>query len=261
MKQPWDSAVAFGGGVSLGLPFAAAALIILENPGLYPSDPVGQAVFAFMAARVAAYLAVTRLRRMSLGALIVFFSADVLLFLAASVASLATGDPAPGAFAGSFLSAWLSSGLVVFPGVVAFAIARSMSERGRLSRILPAAALSFGVSSLVFEGLGSGPQTGGLGQVAYLTVAVLRRPVAPGPLQSSLLYAGGVILFASLAAYAFTGAGGSGKMLTARLGVGVAAAAAVLGWVVWAPPLGALVTLGLPAGAIATGIWLMTRET
>lgn len=261
MKEVWRSTVAVAGGASLGLPFAGAAITLLASPGLYPSGPLEEGVFAFMIARVVAYLAVPRLRGMSAGALIILFSGDALLLPAASIAFLLTGDPAPGAFAGAFLSSWLSSGLVVFPGVAAFAIARLMMGRGRLSRILPAAALSFGVSSLVLEGVATGPQSGGLAQVAYLTVGVLRRPTPPLPSESALLFAGSAVLFVALATYAVTLAEGSGRMLTARLAVGVGGTAAVLAWVMAIPQLGAPLTLGIPAGAIASGIWLMTRET
>lgn len=261
MKQGWRSALAVGGGLSLGLPFAAAALTLLASPGLYPSGLIEVGVFAFIIVRVVAYLAFPKLRGMSPGALIVLFSGDIFLLPTASIASVLTGDPAPAAFARVFLSSWLSSGLVVFPGVAAFAIARLMMGRGRLSRVLPAAALSFGISSVVLEGMAAGPQSGGLEQVAYLAAGVLRGPTAPLPLESALLFASSAVLFVALATYAATMAEESGRMLTARLAVGVAGTAAVLAWAVAVPPLGPSLTLGIPTGAIVSGVWLMTRET
>lgn len=259
MKPDTPTILALGASTGLGIPSAAAFVVWLGNPGLFPSTLLEGLVFGIMLLRVALFFALPGLRELSAGTSVIFFSAEILIVPVALTALIQTGNVAYGEFGGAFLASWLSSSMLVYPVVAAFLIVRSVRQRFKLYLVLPSAAASFGISSLVLEALGNGLGVGGISGVAQVVLRGLGKPIVGVPWASELIAGCGTFLFVSLAAYSVTGSRRVGDRLTAELVLSVGGIGALLVWLALAPPLYAWVTLGLPTMLIVGGLWVVTR--
>lgn len=260
MKSDAPFAIMAVAGIALGLISATEIVAWLGSPGLFPSTAVQDGVLALMIMRLALFLIVPSLRRMGAGSLVILFSGDIIVLPVVAAFFLQTGDPLYGEFGREFLASWLSAGLLFYPALAAFLVVRAVGQNSRLSYVLPAAAGSFGISSLALDALSSGSGVGGLQGVVGLALAGLRKPTAPYLGTTMLLYGCGALLFASLAAYSVTGAAHEWVGLVPRLALCFAGVVALVAWVLVVPPIGTWVTLGLPAAVIVGTVWVMTRE-
>ena len=261
MKGRTHDVLMDGALVALGLPWAATALIWLGTPMLLPSDPFQFAVFALVFSRTLLYLGIPRLRRLSWGASIIFFSGDFLMLPAAGAVFVATGSQSQLAFASSYIASWFSASLLVYPPVAAYVIAIAVRQRARLAFVLPAAACSFTTSTLVLVAIESTTVYQGFTGVLGMALAGIRHPILPPEWALVVITCCGAILFVSLAAYAVAGRSEVNGKLTPKLSLGVAGAFMLLVWVLVFPRVDPLLILGVPTLVIISVVWVASRES
>ncbi len=259
MKVGVTDVAAAGGVVGLGLPWLASVWAWLSTPGLLPATAVEEAVFSLVLFRAILYFASSRVRRMDTGKAVIMFAGDVLILPASALGFMTTGDPSYGAFARIFVASWLSAALLVYPAVATFGISRSVRARARLASTLPASAISFGASSLVLQSIGAGAASAGFDGVAGLALGAFRQPLIPLPGASEFTAVCGAVLFASLALYSVAISDSLPGRLAPRLLVCACGSAVGVAWLLLAPPLGAWIVIGLPAVAVVSAVWVMTR--
>ena len=261
MNRGGASVFTLSSGVALGALCGSEIAVWLGSPGLLPSTALEGGMFALMLLRVALFLGIPRLRRMSTWNLIILFSGDVLILPVAGTASLVTGDQSLADFGRALMASWLSLAFLLLPSLAAFLVVRAIAQNSKLSYVLPAAAGCFGISSLVLEALVANSGSGGLQGVMGLAFAVLKKPIIPLQWTSELLLWSGVLLFASLAAYSVTASGRVEEVIAPKLTMVVSGVLVLIAWILVVPPRGTLVTLGLPSAVIVGILWVMTRET
>ncbi|MDE1853649.1 MAG: hypothetical protein KGI38_07875 [Thaumarchaeota archaeon] len=260
MKADVFSVTAMGVAAALGLPWAGALLLWLGSPGLFPTDLVEDAVFLTVLLRVLLFFGVRRIRSMKPGTLVIFFLSDMLIFLVATLMTTVTGDQSFIDFGVAFTASWLSTSFLLYPGVLSFFVVRSVTGKARLSYLLPAAAGAFGIVGLELATLSSGSGSGGLAGVIRQVLGGLRTSFTPAFGASDIVFGCGALLFAALAVRSVTAARNEGQVIVPVLAICVAGVVALAAWLLLLPPLGGLITLGLPAAVIVGGVWVMTRE-
>ena len=260
------SAVMASAAVGLAVPFAAALAYWAGGPGLLPADEIQLIVFASIVLRAVIFLGSPRVRRLGGGALVVFFSGDIFILPMGAAAYLITGDAAYGGPLREFLASWLSSSLLVYPGIAGYLSVRSMAKRARLAYVLPTMAAVFGVSTMVVLALSSASwgivnlaAPRGLVDVSGSVLNNLRSPGTASLVAEEVTLGGGVLLFFGLALYSVTASDLGGRRLVSELALCILGMSALVLWVVAFPPMAPWLKLGLPTAMIVSIIWVMTR--
>ena len=249
-----------GIGLSLGALYALTVAEWITISGLHPSTTLELVVLGLLVLRLGLYFSIQALRRMRYPLVIILFGSDVYVVLAAVIAFDLTGAQAYANFGRLYVSGWLGSSPIVYPALAVFFLHRAVERRASLSYVLPSAAGSFGLLSLLCAAMVGGVGTGGLGGVASQLLGALRGTtdsLAPVPL---LPYAA-CLLFASLVVYSVLGRDEGRGGWVAPLVFAVSGVLLVLSWATVIGPKGALwLTMGLPAAAVVGAVWLITRE-
>jgi len=261
MKAFAKDVLAGGALVALVIPWAVTTLSWLSTPLRLPSNPFQFAVFLLVFSRALLYLGSPALRRLSLGASIILFSGDILVFPAAALLSAATGSSSEVTLASSYTASWLSASLLVYPPVAAYAISSALRKRARLAYVLPAAACCFTISTFVMIAIESTAGPHGLNGVFVQAVVGVMHPVLPPGWAPGVITSCGAILFVSLAVYAVSRSSDFDRRLAPQLSLGVAGVLGLFAWIPALSRLGPLLVLGVPTLVIVSVVWAASRES
>jgi hypothetical protein len=249
-------------GASLCALYAALVYYLGAGGILIPSGALAVSVFILEAAKLAAAVAVPRLRDGSWQLLYLFETAEILALPAAYGVLLAVHFPSAGLVVAQFVRVYLASQAILLPPFSIYALARSMSKGGGPGGVLVSTVLQFGLLSYLLElataAPGGRPGLEGLGNLMIPSSGTLTLPQGSLEAESLIGLAGG-ILYITTMAYAVTDFGGSG-LSPRTLAISSIATLAAAAWVIAAGSSGSI-SIWLASGdfAMLLAVWWVAR--
>lgn len=205
--------VSFVAGAAMYTLYAALLYWLGAGGILLPASSFAVSVFLLEAAKLAAAVAVPRLRNGSWQLLYLFETAEILALPAVYGVLLAVHFPSSGLVVADFVRLYLASQAVLVLPFSIYTLARSMSKGGGPGSVLVSTVLQFGLLSYLLElatvSSGGPPGLEGLGNLMVPSSAAFVLPQGSIDAEVLIALAGGVLYITTMA-YAVTDYAGPG---------------------------------------------------
>jgi hypothetical protein len=249
-------------GASLAALYATLLYYVGAGGILLPSGLFAVSVFILEAAKLAAAIAIPRLRNGSWQLLYFFETAEILALPAAYGLLLGLHYPSAGLVVARFVRVYLASQAILIPPFSIYTLARSMSKEGGAGSVLVSTVMQFGLLSYLLElaTVASGGAQGleGLGNLMIPSSGTVALPQGSIEAETIIGLAGGILYISTMAYIVtdFVGLGLSPKTVVISSIATLAAAA----WVVVTGTSGSV--SGWLAGgdfAMLLAVWWIAR--